>query len=104
MVCGHVRRVCNSGIPDAFYLARPESGLLHACQTFVEDCGLSPRAWCHIQATLHGSAWSLSLERTTVLETAALCISGGFHLPEVPGLDLLHGFVTGTVLFPGEGL
>ena len=41
---------------------------------------------------------------TTAFETVAWCIGGGLHLPEVPGLDLLHGFVTGTVLFPGEGL
>ena len=41
VVCGHVHRVCNSRILDAFYLARPESSLLYAC-SFVEDCGLSP--------------------------------------------------------------
>ena len=41
---------------------------------------------------------------TTALETAALCIGSGLHLPEVPGLDLLHGFITGMVLFPGKGL
>ena len=63
MVCGHVHRVCNSGIPDAFYLVRPGTGLLYACQTFVEDCGLSPGAWCCIRVTLHGSAQSLPLER-----------------------------------------
>ena len=62
VVCRHVRRVCNSGILDAFYLARPESGLLYACP-FIEGCGLSPGAWCHIRVTLHGSAWSLPLER-----------------------------------------
>ena len=63
MVCGHVCRVCNSGILDAFYLARPGTGLLYACQTFIEDCGLSPGVWYRIRVTLHGSAWSLPLER-----------------------------------------
>ena len=62
LVCWHVCRVCNSGIPDAFYLARLESGLLYSCP-FIEDCGLSPGAWCHIRVTLHGSAWSLPLKR-----------------------------------------
>ena len=38
------------------------------------------------------------------LETAARCIGGGLHLPEVPGLEMLHSFITGAVLFPGEGL
>ena len=63
MVCGHIHRVCNSGIPDAFYLVRPGTGLLDVCQAFIEDCGLFPRAWCHIQVTLHRSAWSLPLKR-----------------------------------------
>ena len=40
---------------------------------------------------------------STAFETVVWCIGGG-HLPEVPGLDLLHCFVTGVVLFPGEGL
>ena len=39
-----------------------------------------------------------------VLETVARCISGGLHLPEVPGLDFLYGLIRGTVLFPGEDL
>ena len=37
----------------------------------------------------------VSLSRgTTAFETAAWCIGGGVHLPEVPSLDLLQSFVT----------
>ena len=62
MVCGHICMVCNSGIMEAFYLVRLESDLLYVCP-FIQDCGLSPRASYHILVTLHGSAWSLPLER-----------------------------------------
>ena len=41
----------------------PGTGLLDVCQAFIEDCSLSPGVWCHIRVTLHGSAWSLPLER-----------------------------------------
>ena len=105
MVCGYIRRVCNSGIPDAFYLVKPESGLLYACQTFIENCGLSPRVW--VPYSGHSSRVHLessSREALQHLKTVAWCISSGLHLPEVPGLDLLHSFITGAVLFPGEGL
>ena len=63
MVCQNVCRVCNSGIPDAYDLARQGAGPFYASLTFSEDYGLSPGVWCHIRVTLHGSAWSLPLER-----------------------------------------
>ena len=44
------------------------------------------------------------LRGTMAFETVAWCVGGGINLPEVPGLDLLHSFVTGAVLLPGEGL
>ena len=37
---------------------------------------------------------------TMVFETVAQCVSSGLHLPEVPGLDLLHDFITGVGLVP----